>query len=175
MVVACDHGQNGRYQAVRRQVWYVFSSITGLFLIFIFAVGEKCFSSLFENFNFSGAYAGIYYVYFLSCADVGCLKLLVSKILGLGVVVGASVVRVPQILAVVRSRKATGLTASLFGLELISYTFTLAYSVASAFPFSTYGETLFMAIQSMSFVSSLPPHWSHLRALYRSHSVVLDL
>jgi hypothetical protein len=51
--------------------------------------------------------------------DVNSIKLALSKILGFGVVVGASVVRLPQIGAIYKAKSATGLSLAMFVLELI--------------------------------------------------------
>lgn len=50
--------------------------------------------------------------------------------------------------AYVRSDAVSLLTRQI--LETVSYTITLAYNTRSGFPFSTYGENLFITIQNMA-------------------------
>ena len=78
-----------------------------------------------------------------------CLKLAISKVLGLGIVVGSAGVKLPQILKLVSSGKATGISSLGYALETASYVIGLAYSVRRGFPFSTYGETAFIAVQNI--------------------------
>ncbi|KAH9890128.1 mannose-P-dolichol utilization defect 1 protein [Cubamyces lactineus] len=97
-------------------------------------VGEKCYTSIVEN---------------LDLADVECLKYSLSKGLGLGIVVGGSIMKVPQLLLIVSARSARGLSLTAYVLETLSYAITLAYSYRNEFPFSTYGENLFLTIQNV--------------------------
>ncbi|KAF6740890.1 hypothetical protein DFP72DRAFT_1129236 [Ephemerocybe angulata] len=96
-------------------------------------VGEKCYTSLVENLNIG---------------DVPCLKFALSKGLGVGIVVGGSVVKVPQILLIIGGSSTRGLSLPSYVLETLSYAIALAYSVWNGFPFSTYGENLFLALQN---------------------------
>lgn len=52
--------------------------------------------------------------------------------------------------AVVRSRSARGLSLSAFTLETVSYAISLFYSARNQFPFSTYGENLFLTFQNLA-------------------------
>ncbi|KAF7439737.1 hypothetical protein PC9H_000073 [Pleurotus ostreatus] len=96
-------------------------------------VGEKCYISLVENLEFG---------------DVPCLKFAVSKVLGIGIVVGGSIVKVPQLLLIVNAKSAQGLSLESYILETLSYAITLVYSFRNELPFSTYGENLFLTIQN---------------------------
>ncbi|KAL2125219.1 hypothetical protein VTJ04DRAFT_1584 [Mycothermus thermophilus] len=73
--------------------------------------------------------------------NTACLKLAVSKALGIGIVAASSVVKVPQILKLVRSRSASGVSFLAYLLETSGYLISLAYNFRNGFPFSTYGET----------------------------------
>ncbi|KAJ8509080.1 hypothetical protein ONZ45_g8698 [Pleurotus djamor] len=96
-------------------------------------VGEKCYVSLVENLNLG---------------DVPCLKYSLSKGLGIGIVVGGSIMKVPQLLLIVNAQSARGLSLEAYILETLSYAITLAYSFRNDFPFSTYGENFFLALQN---------------------------
>lgn len=104
----------------------------------------------------------------LDIDNVECLKYAVSKALGIGIVVGGSIMKVPQLLlsvfhffippkassdhcrtVVVSARSARGLSLPAYVLETLAYAITLAYSYRNGFPFSTYGENLFLTIQNI--------------------------
>lgn len=78
-----------------------------------------------------------------------CLKLGISKALGLGIVLAGSIVKVPQLLKLVNARSGAGLSVIGYILETVGYIITLAYNVRLRFPFSTYGETAFISIQNI--------------------------
>ncbi|TFB06931.1 Mannose-P-dolichol utilization defect 1 protein [Trichoderma ghanense] len=78
-----------------------------------------------------------------------CLKLAVSKGLGIGIVGASLVVKVPQILKLLRSKSAEGVSFLSYALETSAYLISLAYNVRNDFPFSTYGETAFILGQNI--------------------------
>lgn len=78
-----------------------------------------------------------------------CLQLAISKALSIAIVSAASIVKVPQILKLVTSRSAQGLSLTSYLLESTAFLITLAYNVRHAFPFSTYGETALILIQDV--------------------------
>ncbi|CAK7216183.1 hypothetical protein SCUCBS95973_002724 [Sporothrix curviconia] len=91
--------------------------------------------------------------------NVECIKLAVSKGLGVGIVGASAVVKVPQILNLVRSRSAAGVSFLSYLLETTSYLVSLAYNVRNGFPFSTYGETAFILAQNVV-ITLLVLHYS---------------
>ncbi|KAF7376578.1 hypothetical protein MSAN_00074200 [Mycena sanguinolenta] len=97
-------------------------------------VGKECYTSLIEN---------------LDIGDVKCIKYSISKGLGIGIVLGGSIVKVPQLLLIVRARSARGLSLPAYILETLAYAITLEYAYRNDFPFSTYGENLFLTIQNV--------------------------
>ncbi|KIY45097.1 mannose-P-dolichol utilization defect 1 protein, partial [Fistulina hepatica ATCC 64428] len=99
----------------------------------ISVVGQECYVSLVENLNVS---------------DVPCIKYTVSKGLGIGVVLGGAIMKVPQIMLILKARSARGLSLSAFSLETIAYAINLTYSFRNHYPFSTYGENFFLTIQN---------------------------
>jgi len=82
--------------------------------------------------------------------DTECLKLATSKALGVGIIAGSSTVKVPQILKLISSQSATGISFLSYVLETLSMIITLAYSARNGFPFSTYGETALIAAQNVA-------------------------
>lgn len=97
-------------------------------------IGEKCVSSLLENLNIH---------------DVECIKYSVSKGLGLGIVLGGSIVKIPQILTILKNGSAQGLSLTSYLLETFSYFITLSYNLRQGNPFSTFGEIMFICIQNI--------------------------
>lgn len=97
-------------------------------------VGQKCYTSLVEN---------------LDIGDIECLKYSISKGLGIGIVVGGSVMKVPQLLLIVNARSARGVSLTSYIFETLAYGITLAYSYRNEFPFSTYGENFFLTLQNI--------------------------
>jgi mannose-P-dolichol utilization defect protein 1 len=77
-----------------------------------------------------------------------CTKMLVSKVLGLGVIGGSFLYKLPQILKILGSGSVAGLSYPSIALELIGFTISLVYNIRNEFPFSTYGEYIFMIAQS---------------------------
>lgn len=97
-------------------------------------VGKHCYAVLVEN---------------VDVFDPACLKLGASKVLGLGIVVAGSIVKLPQLLKLVNAKSGAGLSLSGYVLETLAYIITLAYNFRLKFPFSTYGETAFIAVQNI--------------------------
>ncbi len=79
-----------------------------------------------------------------------CLKLAISKGLGIGIVLASSVVKVPQLLKLNNSSGSSeGVSFLAYLLETTSFLISVAYSARQGFPFSTYGETALIAIQNV--------------------------
>lgn len=78
-----------------------------------------------------------------------CLKLAISKALGIGIIGASSIVKVPQLLKLLNSQSAAGLSFLSYLLETSSYLISLSYNVRHGFPFSTYGETALILVQNV--------------------------
>jgi mannose-P-dolichol utilization defect 1 len=78
-----------------------------------------------------------------------CVSLAISKALGIAIIAAASVVKVPQILKLIRSGSSSGLSFTSYVLETASFLITLAYNIRAGFPFSTYGETSLILAQDV--------------------------
>lgn len=98
-------------------------------------LGPKCQKSLVHNINLT---------------DTECFKLAISKGLGIGIIGASSVVKIPQLLKLVNSHSAEGISFVSYLLETSAYLISLAYNVRQQFPFSTYGETALIAIQNVA-------------------------
>ncbi|WFD45571.1 hypothetical protein GLX27_000192 [Malassezia furfur] len=99
-----------------------------------YLLGEQCFTSLVWDVNWT---------------DVPCLRLGLSKGLGLGIVVFGSIIKFPQIYKIVHARSATGISLAMYILEVVAYTISLAYAIRLHIPFSTYGENASLTLQNM--------------------------
>ncbi|KAI9825904.1 MAG: hypothetical protein M1832_000845 [Thelocarpon impressellum] len=85
----------------------------------------------------------------------GCLKLAASKGLGIGIIGASAVVKVPQLLKVLSSRSADGISFTSYALETAAYLVGLAYNVRQGFPVSTYGETALIAAQNVAIAAAV--------------------
>jgi mannose-P-dolichol utilization defect protein 1 len=97
-------------------------------------LGDECYQNLLLDIN-------------LESTD--CLKLAISKGLGIGIIAASSVVKVPQILKLINSKSASGISFLSYLLETSAYLISLAYNVRQGFPFSTYGETGLIMAQNV--------------------------
>ncbi|XP_060111625.1 mannose-P-dolichol utilization defect 1 protein [Heteronotia binoei] len=96
---------------------------------------ESCYDELFLRLNF---------------LHIPCLKILISKGLGFAIIAGSLMVKLPQILKIVGAKSAEGLNFNSILLELLAITGTMAYSIANRFPFSAWGEALFLMLQTVT-------------------------
>ncbi|KAI1205611.1 mannose-P-dolichol utilization defect 1 protein [Annulohypoxylon truncatum] len=85
----------------------------------------------------------------LNPTDPECLKLAISKGLGIGIIGASSIVKVPQIVKLVQSQSSSGISFLSYLLETSSYLISLAYNFRNGFPFSTYGETALILGQNV--------------------------
>lgn len=95
-----------------------------------------CYSSLLLRFD--------------PASDPACVQLAVSKAIGVGIIALSTIVKVPQLLKLVRSRSSRGLSFTSCLLETAGYLCTLAYNFRSGNPFSTYGEIGLIAVQNVA-------------------------
>lgn len=96
-------------------------------------MNEKCYDNYFVDFDF---------------LDADCFKALLSKGLGLGIIAGSVLVKVPQITKILANKSAQGINLFSVCLDLFAITIHMAYSFVSGFPFSAWGDTSFLALQT---------------------------
>jgi len=70
-------------------------------------------------------------------------------VLGYAIILGSLGVKVPQIMKIAQNKSAEGLSMAMFILELVGYSIAVAYNYSKEYPFSTYGENLFVAVQNI--------------------------
>lgn len=97
-------------------------------------IGDKCYKTLVLDVNLE---------------SVECIKLAISKGLGIGIIGVSSIVKVPQILKLLQSKSGEGVSFLSYLLETAAYLISLAYNFRQGFPFSTYGETALIAVQNV--------------------------
>ena len=84
--------------------------------------------------------------------DVPCAKLVVSKALGYAIVAGSALVKLPQILKIAKAGSVAGLSGASINIEMLASTCSFAYYVGLGYPFSTWGENLFLCLQNAMIV-----------------------
>ena len=78
-----------------------------------------------------------------------CALKVVSKVLGYAIILGSFGYKVPQILAVVQSRSATGLSLAAMELDVFVFLAALGYSLRQDLPISAYGEQATVLFQNI--------------------------
>ena len=73
--------------------------------------------------------------------------------MGYAVIAGSMLFKVPQAVRIFRKKSAEGLSASMYILETAGIAMSLAFSMKNAFPFSTYGEAVFILIQNVAIMA----------------------
>ncbi|XP_048757251.2 mannose-P-dolichol utilization defect 1 protein homolog [Ostrea edulis] len=101
------------------------------YLNFIFP--QPCYDEYFVKFNFFHAQ---------------CFNVVLSKALGYGIILGAVLVKFPQILKILQAGSGKGINLVAVLCELFAISATTTYGFAMSFPFSSYGEGLFLTIQT---------------------------
>ena len=95
----------------------------------------------------------------LSLESSPCLSLAFSKTLGLAIIAASSVVKVPQILKLLNSKSAAGISFLAYLLEIAADTVGVTYNARGGNPFSTYGEAALILAQNVM-VAVLILHYS---------------
>ncbi len=82
----------------------------------------------------------------------GCLRLTASRAIGVAIITGACVVKVPQIAAFVAAGSAAGCSLGAAYAELAGYALTLIFHVTNGSPWTAYGEAVVVAAQAAAVV-----------------------
>lgn len=81
---------------------------------------------------------------------IQCIKLVLSKLIGLGIIAGSLMVKFPQIIKILNAKSAEGISFLGVFLELLALTAAVAYNYAKGFPFSSWGEGFFLVLQTVT-------------------------
>ncbi|KAK2584803.1 hypothetical protein KPH14_007116 [Odynerus spinipes] len=101
----------------------------------LFLFTEECMKVYFDDFNY---------------LHVGCFKATLSKILGLGIIGGSMLVKVPQIIKILKNKNSEGINFFSVLLDLFAITAMTSYSFVSGFPFSSWGDGISLGIQTLT-------------------------
>jgi len=99
-----------------------------------FLFPKNCFEELLVKFN---------------VVHPECFRLVLSRFLGLAIVLGSVLVKVPQIMKILSARSGAGISLSSLFLEIIGLSSMVAYSFANKFHFSAWGDACFIVIQTV--------------------------
>ncbi|KAG1958559.1 mannose-P-dolichol utilization defect 1a [Pimephales promelas] len=97
-----------------------------------FFMPEKCYDHFFIYFNF---------------LHVPCLKIIMSKTMGILILMGIVIAPLPQICKILWSGSSNGLCLTSFFLELLAISTHAAFCYTQNFPIGAWGESLFALIQ----------------------------
>ena len=100
-------------------------------------IGDKCYRTFFMEGDF---------------LDVPCLKYSVSKALGYGIMFGSGIMKMPQIIKIMKNRDVTGINAVSFYMECAAFLPSIVYNVLKHYPISTYGENIVILAQNIFLV-----------------------
>ena len=95
-------------------------------------ISPNCWTQLFVNHAF----------------DMVCIKMVFVKLLGYGIVFASAIVKLPQIFNIVHAKSTKGLADVVLYMEMLGCMTAMFYSIHYGQPFSAYGETVFITIQS---------------------------
>jgi len=84
--------------------------------------------------------------------DGDCLKMFISKWLGFTIIAASPLVKLPQLIKILRAKSGRGISFTSQLMELTAVSTSVAYGRAKLFPFSSYGESIFLSLQT-SFIA----------------------
>lgn len=99
----------------------------------LYIMNEECYDNYFVDHDFF---------------DVPCFKALLSKGLGLGIIAGSLLVKVPQVLKILANKSGEGISVMSVLLDLVAITFHMSYNFMNGYPFSAWGDAVFLIIQT---------------------------
>jgi mannose-P-dolichol utilization defect 1 len=82
-------------------------------------------------------------------SDGACFKATLSLALGLGIVLFAGIIKLPQILKILDAKSAEGIAISTVLLETFGYVYNFAAHVRLRYPVSTYGDFAVLILQNL--------------------------
>ena len=84
-----------------------------------------------------------------------CISITISKGLGYGIILGASLVKLPQIYNIVKARSGRGILPSMFYMECFMFIINGCYNIHLNSPFSVYGENFCLLVQNFVIIALL--------------------
>lgn len=90
---------------------------------------------------------------------MACFKALLSKGLGIGIIAGSILVKVPQIVKILSNKSGDGINVYSVLFDLFAITCHVSYSFVNGFPFSAWGDGTFLMLQT-AIIAVLVFHFS---------------
>ncbi|VDO04720.1 unnamed protein product [Haemonchus placei] len=84
-----------------------------------------------------------------------CPKIVLSRVLGIGITAGSVLLFVPQIVKIFNGKSAKGISLISQLLALLAAAGTASYSFSKGFVFSQWGDSLFVSVQLMIIVMQI--------------------
>ena len=81
-------------------------------------------------------------------SDQECIKVTISKCVGLAIVAGSGILKVPQILKIVGNASVEGLAPISTYIETMIFMQTAGQAITQGIPFTVYGESLIIMVQN---------------------------
>lgn len=120
--------------------------------ILLLVLSEKCYDTYFLQFDFlDGKKKKTFHYYIIfkpTSFSVPCFKATLSKVLGIGIIAGSLLVKIPQILKIFNAKSGEGISVLSTTLDLCAITIATSYGFVNRFPFSSWGDGAFLAIQT---------------------------
>ncbi|XP_037960757.1 mannose-P-dolichol utilization defect 1 protein homolog [Teleopsis dalmanni] len=79
-----------------------------------------------------------------------CFKASLSKLLGLTIIAGSLLVKIPQVHKIWHKRSGEGINLVSVLFDLLAVTFQMSYSYMNGYPFSAWGDNTFLALQTVT-------------------------
>ena len=102
-------------------------------------------------------------------SDMDCLKVVIKKALGYGIIAGACILKLPQLLTMVRARSSTGISEASVMFETLANLSTATYHLLRGTDLSDFGECLIVCVQNVTILVLV---WRYTRASF-AHSVAV--
>uniref|UniRef100_A0A0A1WTE1 Mannose-P-dolichol utilization defect 1 protein homolog n=1 Tax=Zeugodacus cucurbitae TaxID=28588 RepID=A0A0A1WTE1_ZEUCU len=88
------------------------------------------------------------YLVFHDFTDGACFKSLLSKCLGYAIIAGSILVKIPQVLKLIKNKSGEGINLISVLLDLTAITSHMSYNYVKGYPFSAWGDNTFLALQT---------------------------
>lgn len=99
----------------------------------LYVMSAECYDNYFLDYDF---------------LDGTCFKALLSKALGFAIIGGSLLVKVPQVIKILSNRSGAGINLVGVFLDLMAITFQMTYGNMNGYPFSSWGDNTFLALQT---------------------------
>lgn len=86
---------------------------------------------------------------FVYCIVGPCFTSTLSKALGIALIIGSILVKLPQIIKIYKNKSGEGISLLSVTLDLTAITIYASYSFVKAFPFSAWGDSALLAVQTL--------------------------